>query len=139
MKFIKEILNSFFIGVGIGATTFLLFIVFSFSKPEYLTSFTVLSVLFISGMVGILSVIFDLIDMPFLFLLLIHFTGTFVLMLLLMHLNNWVPWSDTLQFFLEFGFIYLIIWFYVKLKMSLTLRKANEKIQKRNKEKKRAN
>ncbi len=130
LKRFKDLLNSFLIGVGFGATVYLLFIAFGVEPKA--TTLNVLSVLVISGLIGILSLIFDVVEWPYLVTLFVHFLGTFSLVMLMIWINEWPIWQSFISFFLNFVGIYLIIWFIVKLKLSVSVNSVNQRLRERN-------
>ena len=108
-KNFRNVINCFTNGVGYGATTFLLFV--AFDGFQSVTTFNVLSVLIISGLIGVLTLVFDLDNWSYLVELLLHFLGTFSLILVMMWLNHWLSLQNWLNFCISFIGIYLIIFF----------------------------
>lgn len=107
VKNFRNVINCFTNGVGYGATTFLLFV--AFDGFQSVTTFNVLSVLIISGLIGVLTLVFDLDNWSYLVELLLHFLGTFSLILVMMWLNHWLSLQNWLNFCISFIGIYLII------------------------------
>ncbi|MFT8557997.1 DUF3021 domain-containing protein [Liquorilactobacillus hordei] len=130
LKKIKDLLNSFLIGVGFGSTVYLLFIAFGVEHEP--TMFNIFSVLLISGLIGIFSLIFDVVEWSYLSTLFIHFLGTFSLVMLMIWINDWPVWQEFISFSLNFVGIYLIIWFIVKLKLSASVNSVNQRLRERN-------
>ncbi|EJE99325.1 DUF3021 domain-containing protein [Liquorilactobacillus mali] len=134
LKFFRDLTTSFSIGVGFGATIYLLFIAFEIEPNA--TTLSILSVLVISGLIGVLSLIFEVTEWPYLIELFIHFLGTFCLVVLMAWINNWPIWQGFISFFLSFVGIYLVIWFILKLEISENVNRVNQKLQERNGERK---
>lgn len=133
LKIFRNVINCFLNGIGYGATTFLLFI--AFNNIPNVTAFNVLSVLIISGLIGVLTLVFDLDRWAYFVELLIHFFGTFSLILLMMWLNHWLVAQNLLGFIISFLLIYLIILLTVELKISFDIKRVNNKLAERHKNK----
>lgn len=132
-KNFRNVINCFTNGVGYGATTFLLFV--AFDGFQSVTTFNVLSVLIISGLIGVLTLVFDLDNWSYLVELLLHFLGTFSLILVMMWLNHWLNLQNWLNFCISFIGIYLIIFFIVKMKIASDVKRVNQKLSERHQKK----
>ena len=86
MRKLSNFINYFFTGVGFGATTYL--IIITFASPSVPTRLGVISVFIISGLIGILSMIFAM-DIPPAIAFSVHIIGTFLLVLLMSWINKW--------------------------------------------------
>ena len=126
---LSNFINYFFTGVGFGATTYL--IIITFASPSVPTRLGVISVFIISGLIGILSMIFAM-DVPPAIAFSVHIIGTFLLVLLMSWINKW-----PINFWLigVFILVYIIIWIIVILSQVHTVNKINSRIKKRNSKK----
>ncbi|WP_203638224.1 DUF3021 domain-containing protein [Levilactobacillus wangkuiensis] len=120
-------------GVGYGAVAYLLLIAFSVA-PTNVFPKNVVSLLLVSGAIGVLSMIFDSdheeVAWPLAFG--IHFVGTAALILGLMFYNNW---SIGIFFWVEFVVIYVVIWAVVMLNQHLRVSQINQALKQRAKHK----
>ena len=126
MRKLSNFINYFFTGVGFGATTYL--IIITFASPSVPTRLGVISVFIISGLIGILSMIFAM-DVPPAIAFSVHIIGTFLLVLLMYWINKW---SITFWSICVFILAYIIIWLIVILSQVHTVNKINSRIKKRN-------
>ena len=126
MRKLSNFINYFFTGVGFGAATYL--IILTFASPSIPTRLGVISVLIISGLIGILSMIFA-IDVPPAIAFSVHIMGTFLLVLLMCWINKW-----PINFWLVsvFVLVYIVIWLIVILSQRQTVKEINSSIKKRN-------
>ena len=126
MRKLSNFINYFFTGVGFGAATYLIILTFAF--PDVPTRLGVISVFIISGLIGILSMIFAM-DVPPAIAFSIHIIGTFLLVLLMSWINKW-----PINFWLIGVFIlaYIVIWLIVILSQVKTVKEINSSIKKRN-------
>ena len=126
MRKLSNFINYFFTGVGFGATTYL--IIITFASPSVPTRLGVISVLIISGLIGILSMIFAM-DVPPAIAFSVHIIGTFLLVLLMSWINKW-----PINFWLVgvFVLVYIVIWLIVILSQRQTVKEINSSIKKRN-------
>ena len=129
MRKLSNFINYFFTGVGFGATTYL--IIITFASPSVPTRLGVISVFIISGLIGILSMIFAM-DVPPAIAFSVHIIGTFLLVLLMSWINKW-----PINFWLigVFILVYIVIWLIVILSQVHTVNKINSRIKKRNSKK----
>ena len=126
MRKLSNFINYFFTGVGFGAATYL--IILTFASPSIPTRLGVISVFIISGLIGILSMIFAM-DVPPVIAFSVHIIGTFLLVLLMCWINKW-----PINFWLVgvFVLVYIVIWLIVILSQVHTVNKINSRIKKRN-------
>ena len=126
MRKLSNFINYFFTGVGFGAATYL--IILTFASPSIPTRLGVISVLIISGLIGILSMIF-VIDVPPAIAFSVHIIGTFLLVLLMCWINKW-----PINFWLVgvFVLVYIVIWLIIILSQRQTVKEINSSIKKRN-------
>lgn len=121
-----KFINYFVSGVGFGEFSYLA--ILTFVNPGIApTTLGFASVLIMSGLVGVLSMIFET-ELPFTVALLIHLVGTFLLILLIGVINNWALNLLSLTLFV---LIYAAIWAVIILTQLSTIRKINEKIKSR--------
>ena len=131
MKLFSKYINYFFTGVGFGASCYLCALAFIYPGVAP-TIKSVVSVLFISGLIGIMSMVFER-DLSLTVTLIIHLIGTFLLFLVMVIINNWtVNWKSIFVFI----FFYLIIWIILVLEQKNAINKMNIKINQRNSYKK---
>lgn len=126
MRKLSNFINYFFTGVGFGAATYL--IILTFASPSIPTRLGVISVLIISGLIGILSMIFAM-DVPPAISFSVHIIGTFLLVLLMCWINKW-----PINFGLVgvFVLVYIVIWLIIILSQRQTVKEINSSIKKRN-------
>ncbi len=126
MRKLSNFINYFFTGVGFGAATYLIILTFAF--PDVPTRLGVISVFIISGLIGILSMIFAM-DVQPAIAFSVHIIGTFLLVLLMSWINKW-----PINFWLIGVFIlaYIVIWLIVILSQVQTVKEINSSIKKRN-------
>ena len=129
MRKLSNFINYFFTGVGFGAATYLIILTFAF--PDVPTRLGVISVFIISGLIGILSMIFAM-DVPPAIAFSVHIIGTFLLVLLMCWINKW-----PINFWLIGVFIsvYIVIWLIVILSQVRIVKEINSSIKKRNEKK----
>jgi len=118
-------------GVGYGAVAYLVLIAFSVA-PTNVSPKNVVSLLLVSGAIGVLSMIFDsdheAVAWPLAFG--IHLVGTAALILGLMFYNNW---SIGVSFWIEFVLIYVVVWAVVMLDQHLRVSQINQALKQRHK------
>ena len=129
MRKLSNFINYFFTGVGFGATTYL--IIITFASPSVPTRLGVISVFIISGLIGILSMIFA-IDIPLAMAFSVHLLGTLLLVLIMIWINKW-----PINFWLigVFVLVYIVVWLIVILSQTQTVKEINSSIKKRNSKK----
>lgn len=126
MKLFSKYLNYFFTGIGFGAIAYLMILTFA-EKGTAPTSMELWSIFLISGLIGLSTLIFEL-DIPFLIAILAHLAVTFILVAILILLNNWPITSWTL---LIFAITYLLIWLVVLLGQGRLAEKIGSRFKKK--------
>ncbi|MBB1079208.1 DUF3021 domain-containing protein [Limosilactobacillus sp. STM2_1] len=122
----KIMINRFLKGLVIGATTYLVFITFHFQNTLP-TVFNTVSVMIISGLIGIATVVFKT-DINYFLAILIHFLTTSVLVGIMMFLNHWqIGWQSVLLVVLT----YVIVWIIMRLQQLQDVRKINARLNQR--------
>ncbi|MFC6206928.1 DUF3021 domain-containing protein [Levilactobacillus tongjiangensis] len=116
-------------GMGYGAVTYLLLIVFQVA-PAHVSPGNGVSLLLTSALIGVLSLIFDncQVEVSLLLAFGVHLVGTALLMVALMAYNDWpIGWT----FWLVFLLIYLVISGTVRLNQHLRVTQINRVLKKR--------
>lgn len=129
MKIWREILSCFFIGIGFGATIYLLILGVTYENIGDLRVplKSVFIVFLCSGLIGELSFLFDT-ELSYTLALVLHLIGTFCLFSIMMVLNHWIiNWQTLLIFIL----VYIVIWIIIRLTQQRDIRKINQQIKKR--------
>jgi len=131
---IRETIKSVLIGLLIGALTYLLILLSM--GTTVVTSSNIISVLLMSAGIGLISVIFEF-DWNYLWELLIHFLGTFLLVVLMCSYNGWLPTLYTHMFtsFLLFLVIYVLVWVALYVMQWIDVQRINKRIKYRNQKK----
>ncbi|MBD7894140.1 DUF3021 family protein [Limosilactobacillus sp. Sa3CUN2] len=125
MSRINRWLRYFVTGVGYGAITYLVVTTFLYvgmvpTKKE------VISVFIVSGLIGLLTIIFES-DLAMLPSLVLHLFGTFLLFLLMVWINHWtITWLT----FIIFLVVYLIIWLICIIEQRKSINKINSQLKK---------
>lgn len=127
MKWFGKCVNYFFTGMGFGAICYVCILTF-FNPGIAPTVKETLSVLCLSGVIGLVSMIFRT-DLPITIAFAIHLIITFILFLLMAVINNW---EVSLRSVLLFVFTYVIIWLICLLEQKKTVNRINDRIKKRN-------
>lgn len=116
-------------GMGYGAVTYLLLIIFQVA-PGQVSAGNGVSLLLTSALIGVLSLIFDngQVEVPLLFAFWGHLVGTALLMVALMAYNDWpIGWT----FWLVFLLTYLVISGTVRLNQHLRVTQINRVLKQR--------
>lgn len=117
-------LKYFFTGMGYGAICFLCILTFFYPNVAPTARNTV-SVLLLSGLIGILSMIMRT-DLPLSVSLLIHLIGTFFIFWLMVSINQWgFNWWSILLFIV----IYVVIWLICILEQRKAIDRINTAIR----------
>lgn len=127
MKWFGKCVDYFFTGMGFGTISYVCILTF-FNPGVAPTVKETISVLGISGVIGLLSMIFKT-DLPMTVDFVIHLIITFVLFLLMVVINNW---EVSVRSVVLFVLIYVIIWFICLLEQKKTVNRINDRIKKRN-------
>lgn len=120
----KKIINTYIYGIGIGGIIYSLSLLFNDVNSQTISN--IVSCLFISGFMGLASLIYDIEKLPFLYKSLIHLISISSLVYLMNIYNGWLNPNQYLGFFIQFLIIYLIIWaivFYLNYSTSNTINK----------------
>lgn len=127
---IKEILRHVIHGFGYGSFIYMICIIF-FSEQTHVDATNTLTVLVMSGLIGILSMIFDVEQFSYLVALILHFIGTLMITLgaasLTLGLHE-VLYAPT--FWFSFLTIYVAVWVFIKINLRLKVERVNESIVK---------
>lgn len=126
MKKIGKLLDYFMTGVGFGAIAYLLILTFV-ENGATPTPRGVVSIFIISGLIGILSMIFKT-DLSLTLSLGVHLVGTFIAFLVMAIINNWQLGVPSISLFFS---IYLVIWLILILEQKKTINQLNIKIRDR--------
>lgn len=130
-KLIK-ISKYFSVGVLLGSFSFLLVVLFSGSMV--VESKAVASLFFFSGLIGLVSMIFETEWFSFPIRLLIHILITCLIVLLMMYLAGWlehIVLAHISVFILTFVLLYIVVWIMLYLADVTNAKKINNVIKKR--------
>lgn len=128
MKWLGKCVDYFFTGMGFGAISYVCILTF-FNPGIAPTVKETTSVLIISGLIGLLSMIFET-DLPMSLAVAIHFIGTFALFIVMALINP--RWLINISTIVMFVFIYMVIWLICLLEQKKTVARINDRIKKRN-------
>lgn len=124
MKKFGKYLDYFVTGMGFGAISYLCILTFIYPGTAP-TSKGVISVFIISGLIGILSMIFRT-DLPITIAIIIHLIGTFIAFAVMALINHWNIGIASICLFL---LIYLIIWLILIGEQKRTINQLNTRIK----------
>lgn len=127
MKWLGKCIDYFFTGMGFGAISYVCILTFLYSGTGLTTKGTI-SVLGISGAIGLISMIFKT-ELPMSAAFAIHLVGTFILFWIMCSINDWLVNTSSILLFI---FIYALIWLICLLEQKKTINKINARIRKRN-------
>ncbi|EEW53264.1 DUF3021 domain-containing protein [Limosilactobacillus antri] len=122
----KRILRRFLKGLAIGSTTYLVFLTIHF-QPMLPTAFNTISVMVISGLIGVATFIFQT-DLNYFVALIVHFIITVLLVAIMIVVNHW---GITLQSLWLIVIAYVVIWIVLRLQQERDVREINAKLNKR--------
>ena len=122
----KRILRRFLKGLAIGSTTYLVFLTIHF-RPMLPTAFNTISVMVISGLIGVATFIFQT-DLNYFVALIVHFIITVLLVAIMIVVNHW---GITLQSLWLIVIAYVVIWIVLRLQQERDVREINAKLNKR--------
>ena len=133
---IKKCLHAILIGIQRGSAVYLIVLTLSIQKNPPTTS-NIISVMVMSGLIGIVSSILKTLEdrFPFLVSILLHFASVAVLACCFMVYNNWGFLIFNWHFWLDFILIYLFVWLFLYLDTNLKTKKINSALAKRRREK----
>lgn len=130
---LKSIFNYFINGVGYGVFGFIAYNLIQ-NKTVTISPSEMLSIMVCSGLIGLLTLIFDTYNMPTIIELMVHFIGTTIIISFMTFcLNGNLNILKSFDYWVVYLSIYVIIWIVVELRIFLTVNKINEKVAKRNK------
>lgn len=131
---LRKLFRYLSIGLLIGSFTYLVILIFA--SPAFVTSSNIISVLLMSGGIGLISAIFE-IEWNMLLEIVIHFVITLGLVLAMCSYNNYWPGisQHILANFLFFLLIYVLIWLGIYLSQLADMKRLNQQIKNRNKKK----
>lgn len=122
----KRILKRFLKGVAIGSTTYLVFLTIHF-QPMLPTALNTISVMLISGLIGVATFIFQT-DLNYFVALVLHFIITVLLVLIMIMVNHWgINWQSLWLIVIA----YVFIWIVLRLQQERDVREINAKLNKR--------
>lgn len=130
MKKFGKYLDYFVTGMGFGAISYLCILTFIYPGVAP-TSLSVISILGISGLIGILSMIFKT-DLPIVIAIIIHLSGTFIAFVVMALINHWTIGIVSICLFC---LIYLIIWLILIGEQKRTVDQLNAQIKARKQDK----
>lgn len=131
MPFHKYVINAEY-GVMIGATVYVLGQLFHlWNMPA--DAINLAGLVGMSAVIGLLTLIFDLVPWPSLLLVVIHCGATFAVVLATSYLCDWfVPYPGGLLKLLGvFGLVYLLVWLGIYLNSRMTAREMNVRLNQR--------
>lgn len=133
MKIWQKALHYFITGMGFGSIIYLLILgmVSNEVGDVEVPINSVLIVFICSGLIGELSFLFKT-DLSYLFAFVLHLIGTFTLFSIMMLLNSWFINWQTLFIFI---FAYAVIWLVIRLTQERDIKRINQQIKRRNKQK----
>ncbi|AXQ79389.1 DUF3021 domain-containing protein [Streptococcus chenjunshii] len=122
----------FLIGVGLGGLSYSATLVLNGAENQ--TVAQIVNVVWISGLIGLISMIFELERPNFAWQLFLHFLGVCGLVALLNYLNNLTSDIFDLSFLGKYAATYLIIWIVVYFVFYNRVHHINRKLQERQSE-----
>lgn len=126
MMKVRKWLEFFVSGMGFGAISYLC--ILTLAHPGVApTPRGLYSVLFISGLIGVLSLIFSL-DLPPIVAILLHLVSSLSMFALMCFINAWIINYLSVGIFV---LIYIIIWMVLLLEQKHTASRLNEQIRRR--------
>lgn len=117
-------------GLKNGALIYLCFL-FCGIQPTPVTSQNIASILFFSGVIGVVSLIFENDHWPFVLNLLIHFLVTAGLFTLTMFYNGWGSYVTSMAYLMNFLVAYVVVWLANLLANHWRIQKINEALSRR--------
>lgn len=127
MNYVKRVVIYFLIGIGFGSLVYLFFL--WQSGAEIQTVQQIANVVFISGLIGLVSMIFEVEAIPITWEILIHFCLVYGLYSWLEKLNG-IIWSWHLLG--EFSLTYLVIWFVIYISFNNRVKNINQRLREKN-------
>ena len=127
-KYIKLISIYWFMGIGIGSLAYIFFLWQSGAETQ--TVQQIMNVVFISGLIGLVSMIFESETLPVIWQFIIHFCLVYSLDSCLNLLNGITTsfiWSW--RFLAEFFITYLVIWFVIYISFNNRVKNINQRLR----------
>jgi CHASE2 domain-containing sensor protein len=124
MKKIGMYLDYFVTGMGFGAISYLCLLTFIYPGVTPTTK-GVVSIFIISGLIGILSMIFKT-DLPITIAIIIHLFGTFIAFVAMAMINHWGIGLSSITIFFS---IYLIVWLILIGEQKRIIKQLNARIK----------
>lgn len=106
----RQMIRRFCIGVGFAATVYLLIVTFGLQEmmPTALNTF---SVLITGGLIGITTVVFDVVGKTLFTGLATHFAITTVIVYMMLLVNEWqFQWQTLAMIVIIYGLVWGILW-----------------------------
>lgn len=123
---IRKIAIYAIVGVGFGGVVYVLSLLSGGVQTQTVSQ--IVNVVWISGLIGLVTMIYELESPPLLWQILLHFIAVYGLIFLMNKLNYLVnPLS--VNFFAGFVMTYLVIWFVVYLTFFRRVSRINRKLQ----------
>ena len=129
---IKKCLHAILKGIQTGSAVYLIVLALSIQKNPPTTS-NIVSVMVMSGLIGIINSILKTVEDRFSFSvsILLHFVAIAVLVCCFMVYNNWGFLITNWHFWLNFILIYLFVWLFIYLDTNIKTKKINKVLDKR--------
>lgn len=130
---IRQFFQYFLTGLEHGSTIYLVFLLFQLPSSVP-TAMNIVTMMVMSGLIGLLSFLFRAEWAPFWVLVLIHMSLTFSIVLGAMVVNAWVVWRSPtywLEFIGSYLIIYLIVWGMLFVTNQVQVKVINEALKKR--------
>ncbi|GFG48554.1 UNVERIFIED_CONTAM: DUF3021 domain-containing protein [Streptococcus canis] len=125
----KKVIHMYFYGIGIGGIIYSLSLMVAGIKTQ--TASKMVSCLVFSGLMGLASLYYDIENWSFLQKSACHFLTTVLIVFAMNTYNHWLSPQEYLGFFLEFSFIYLIIWLCIYVLNYRSSQAINQKLRER--------
>ncbi|AYW49060.1 DUF3021 domain-containing protein [Tetragenococcus halophilus] len=127
---LKKILQYACIGIGYGSFFYLMILLYRQGITP--TRESILATLFMSALIGISAILFDIEKLNFLSALIIHFICTLSLAIGIMFYNEWADdIMHDIEFWLIFIIIYVSVWAISCISNSLRVGKINRALSKK--------
>lgn len=122
----RKIIVYFLAGIGFGSIIYIGSLWASGIETQTLQQIT--NVVWISGLIGLISMIFETEKISFIAQLIIHFIVTYGLIVMMNHLNHSLTSPHTWYFFGVFVLIYLSVWLVVFFTFYKRIRNINHRL-----------
>ena len=124
-KFFRNVMS----GIGFGSFAYMIILLFKI-QTTIPTTKNILSILLMSVGIGIISLVFENETPIFLIQLIIHFTGTLTLVIIMMRYNSWVIEPIFWGIFIS---LYIVFWIISGIQRYMQVEKMNSAINRRRK------